>query len=402
VTHSVNATLMTDPARAPTGVFPVSRDDNTLADVIGGGSSESIADFKGGLVLVFSDLQPAITREDFVERLKQMRMQPDFEDVGHRTVEVIPLESAGVNDANGKPLYKKLAVAAVDPNIIYVKDGSNETWQTTVAEREKALAQAALGSSRSLQRVTTFQPQVASEAAQKAIIAVILSFIAIAGYLWVRFGSLDFGISGIIALYHDVAIALTALVACHHLAGTWFGNLLMLEDFKIDLNLIAALLTLVGYSINDTIVIFDRIRENRGRLGQISPQLVNDSLNQTLSRTVLTAFTVFMVVVIMYVSGGQGIHGFAFAMIIGSISGTYSTLAIATPMVMHPRAMWITTIVITALTMFGITWHIENDAVRWVLVLAVVGLAVYGAYRQFIQIKTEQALKQGGRQPATA
>jgi preprotein translocase subunit SecF len=219
--------------------------------------------------------------------------------------------------------------------------------------------------------------------------------------MWVRFGSLEFGISGIIALYHDVAIALVALVSCHYVAGTWFGKLLMLDDFKIDLNIIAALLTIVGYSINDTIVIFDRIRENRGRLGQVSPQLVNDSLNQTLSRTVLTAFTVFMVVLIMYVFGGQGIHGFAFAMIIGSISGTYSTLAIATPMVMHPRAMWITTIGITALTMIGITWHIENDYVRWLLVLAVIGLAVFGAYRQFARSQTEEAAKQGGRRPAT-
>ena len=112
----------------------------------------------------------------------------------------------------------------------------------------------------------------------------------------------------------------------------------MLRDFRIDLNIIAALLTIVGFSINDTIVIFDRIRENRGRLATVSTRLINDSLNQTLSRTILTTMTVLLTLFVMYFFGGEGIHGFAFAMIVGSLSGTYSTLAIATPLTHHPRS----------------------------------------------------------------
>ncbi|MEP0841580.1 MAG: protein translocase subunit SecD, partial [Phycisphaerae bacterium] len=380
VTQPIEATLVTRPDKAPDGIFPVRTADNTLADVIGGTDRDDIARFKGGLVLCFENLKPAVTLDEVNRRLRQMRLQPDFEGAGVRTTEVFglgdPVGTVNVPDASGKlverQLYNRIAIAVVDANTIYEEGKPSDAWRTSVAEQEKALAAAALASSQALQRVTQFAGQVANEAAQKALIAVILSFLAIAGYLWVRFGALDFGISGIIALYHDVAVALAALVACHYIHDTWIGRLLMLEDFKIDLTVIAALLTLVGYSINDTIVIFDRIRENRGRLGQVSPQLINDSLNQTLSRTVLTAFTVFLTVLIMYVWGGEGIHGFAFVMIIGSISGTYSTLAIATPMVQHPRAMWITTIAIAAVTMAGITWRIENDVIRWVLVLGVV------------------------------
>ncbi len=103
------------------------------------------------------------------------------------------------------------------------------------------------------------------------------------------------------------------------------------EAFKINLPIIGAFLTIIGYSLNDTIVIFDRIREIRGKSPIISADLVNMSINQTLSRTLLTSFTVFLVVVILYAIGGQGLHGFAFALVVGVISGTYSTVYIATP-----------------------------------------------------------------------
>src|SRR5690606_2933781 len=129
-------------------------------------------------------------------------------------------------------------------------------------------------STQSLQRITQFAPQIATEAAQKAIIALVLSMIVIAGYLWVRFGSAEFGMAGILALYHDVAVSLAAVIACHYVHDTAFGRLLGIEDFKIDLTIVAALLTIVGYSINDSIVIFDRIRELRGRMATLSPRLL--------------------------------------------------------------------------------------------------------------------------------
>ncbi len=108
----------------------------------------------------------------------------------------------------------------------------------------------------------------------------------------------------------------------------------MIEPFKISLPIIAAFLTIIGYSLNDTIVIFDRIREMRGKSPIISTELANAAINQTLSRTILTSLTVFIVVLILYAVGGEGIHGFAFALVVGVIAGSYSTIYIATPIVL--------------------------------------------------------------------
>ncbi len=109
------------------------------------------------------------------------------------------------------------------------------------------------------------------------------------------------------------------------------GQALLLEPFKIDLPMIAAFLTLIGFSVNDTIVIFDRIRELKGKSPYLTKQMINDALNQTLSRTILTSLTAWLVVVILYLFGGEGLHGFAFSLVVGFLSGTYSTIYIATP-----------------------------------------------------------------------
>jgi len=136
----------------------------------------------------------------------------------------------------------------------------------------------------------------------------------------------------VLALVHDVLVALGALAVSYWLARLPFMSALLVEPFKINLPIIAAFLTIIGYSINDTIVIFDRIREIRGKSHEITPELVNLCINQTLSRTLLTSLTVFIVVLILYIFGGQGVHGFAFTLVIGTISGTYSTVYIATPL----------------------------------------------------------------------
>ena len=106
---------------------------------------------------------------------------------------------------------------------------------------------------------------------------------------------------------------------------------LKIEEFKISLPIVAAFLTIIGYSLNDTIVVFDRIRENRGRLSRATPEIINDSINQTISRTVLTSGTTLLAVGTLYVLGGDGIHGFAFAMLLGVLVGTYSSIAVAAP-----------------------------------------------------------------------
>ncbi len=108
-------------------------------------------------------------------------------------------------------------------------------------------------------------------------------------------------------------------------------------DFKINLPMVAAFLTIVGYSLNDTIVVFDRIREIRGKNPRLTSEMVNASVNQTLSRTLLTSLTTLIVVGILYVLGGEGIHGFAFCLMMGIIVGTYSSIYIASPVL-----LWLT------------------------------------------------------------
>jgi len=181
--------------------------------------------------------------------------------------------------------------------------------------------------------VTQIDPSVGGEQKTRALIAIFLSLSAIVAYVWVRFGNVRYGLAAIAALVHDVTITLGAVTACTYLAGTALGHGLLLGDFKIDLAMIAAFLTLIGYSLNDTIVVFDRIRENRHK-AQLTSQTITNSINQTISRTIMTSLTTFVVILVMYIFGGQGLRGFTFAIGLGVIVGTYSSIAIAAPLLL--------------------------------------------------------------------
>ncbi|MGB7343368.1 MAG: protein translocase subunit SecF, partial [Pirellulaceae bacterium] len=109
---------------------------------------------------------------------------------------------------------------------------------------------------------------------------------------------------------------------------------LLIDPFKISLTVVAALLTIIGYSLNDTIVVFDRIRETKGKAPRLTSEMVNTSINQTLSRTLLTSVTTLIVVVLLYAFGGEGIHAFAFALVIGVLVGTYSSIFVASPILL--------------------------------------------------------------------
>ncbi len=185
-----------------------------------------------------------------------------------------------------------------------------------------------------LDEVNSFDTSVATETKLSALWAVLASLVAIVIYIWFRFEKIYFGLAAVIALAHDVLVTLGAIALGAYASKTSLGQLLMLEDFKINMNQIACLLTIVGYSLNDTIVIFDRIREIKGKNPNITYDMINLSVNQTLSRTLLTALTTFLVVVVLYIAGGEGIHGFAFSMIIGVITGCYSTVYIANPVLL--------------------------------------------------------------------
>jgi SecD/SecF fusion protein len=184
------------------------------------------------------------------------------------------------------------------------------------------------------ERLENFDSALASETQGRAIGAIVLSWGAILLYLWLRFGSWTFGLAAVLCLIHDLFFTLGMIAFASYLHGTTVGNWLLLEDFKLDLTGVAALLTLVGYSVSDTIVVFDRIREVRGKNPELTPQMINDSVNQTLSRTLLTAFSVWLVVSVLYVFGGPGVHLFAYVMVIGVIVGTYSSIYIASPLLL--------------------------------------------------------------------
>ncbi|MFK7735770.1 MAG: protein translocase subunit SecD [Pirellulaceae bacterium] len=171
--------------------------------------------------------------------------------------------------------------------------------------------------------------KVAGEMQQRAVAAILVSLVFIVAYIWFRFQKVAYGLAAVVALVHDVLITLGVLALCHWLAGPL--SFLMIEDFKIGLTEIAAFLTIIGYSLNDTIVVFDRIREVRGRSPQLTEKMVNESVNQTLSRTLLTSGTTLVTVLLLYIFGGEGIHAFAFALLIGVIVGTYSSIFIAAP-----------------------------------------------------------------------
>ncbi|HRU05967.1 MAG TPA: protein translocase subunit SecD [Candidatus Brocadiia bacterium] len=182
------------------------------------------------------------------------------------------------------------------------------------------------------QRLESVGQVVAGEMRNKAILATIVSMIAIIIYIWLRFGELKFGVAAVVALVHDVLFTMGAVAVADALAGTFVGRALGFSDIKINVEMIAAFLTIVGYSLNDTIVVFDRIRENMGGARRrVDAEMVDTSVDQTLSRTVLTALTTLFVLFVLYVAGGSVIHGFAFAMLFGVIIGTYSSIFIASP-----------------------------------------------------------------------
>ena len=175
--------------------------------------------------------------------------------------------------------------------------------------------------------------RVAGDMKTKAIAAIIISLIGIVGYIWFRFQHVMYGLAAVIALIHDVMVTLGMIALSAWLVNSIPGmaDSLMIEKFQISLPIVAAFLTIIGYSLNDTIVVFDRIREVKGKSPKLSREMINTSINQTLSRTLLTSLTTFLSVILLYVLGGDGIHGFAFALVVGVIVGTYSSIFIASP-----------------------------------------------------------------------
>ncbi|RCS42248.1 protein translocase subunit SecF [Bremerella cremea] len=215
---------------------------------------------------------------------------------------------------------------------------SQKKWamklSTSPADSEKILEQVSLklDSTPVWPSSSKIGSKVAGDMQTMAVSAILFCLIGIVGYIWFRFQSVAFGVAAVVALIHDVLVTLGAIALSLWLAPA-FG-FLQITEFKISLPVVAAFLTIIGYSLNDTIVIFDRIREVRGKDPHLTPEMVNLSINQTLGRTLLTSLTTLIVVAILYFIGGEGIHSFSFSLVVGVIAGTYSTIFIACPVLL--------------------------------------------------------------------
>jgi preprotein translocase subunit SecF len=237
----------------------------------------------------------------------QFQQAPDLAQIRQATV------ASGISDATvvnyDEPKNNEV--------LISLPQQSNETAMDSGREQIVGALKAHYGNPFNVRNVQVVGPTVGNQLKRQATLATLYSMLGMLIYLWFRF-QLIYGVAAVIACFHDTLITLGAFA---------------LTDKEMSLTVIAAILTLVGYSMNDTIVVFDRIRENlRLSRRESLPDLVNRSINQTLSRTVLTSGLTFLTVLSLFIFGGPVLKGFSFALVVGILIGTYSSIAVAAPM----------------------------------------------------------------------
>jgi len=243
-------------------------------------------DFKGGTLIELRTQNPIITIAEIRESFLQMNL-------GDVTVK----KFGRVND-----YLVKIEITKTD----------DENFIKSINDKLSA----DLGSEVNFRRVENVGPKVSNELLRAGLLAISLSLAAMLFYIWIRF-EWQFSLGAVVALIHDVIITM---------------GIFSLLAYEINLSIVAAVLTIVGYSMNDTVVIFDRIRENLKKYSKISITEISDlSTNQTLSRTLITSVTTLLALFSIYIFGGAILKGFSFAMIIGVIVGTYSSIFVATP-----------------------------------------------------------------------
>ena len=243
-------------------------------------------DFKGGTLIELRDQDNKVT----ISKLRRSLLNMNLGDVSVK-------QFGNENDY----LVKFEKKDSSNPNLINeIKENLNKS----------------LGSDLEFRRVENVGPKVSAELLKSGIIAIVLSLVAMLIYIWVRF-EWQFSLGAIIALFHDVIITL---------------GIFSIFNLEINLSIVAAVLTIVGYSMNDTVVIFDRVRENLKKLSDIKIfELTNISINETLSRTIITSITTLLALLSIYFLGGEILKGFSLAMILGVVFGTYSSIYIANP-----------------------------------------------------------------------
>tara|TARA_B100000029_G_C17432359_1_gene908343 strand:- start:257 stop:1156 length:900 start_codon:yes stop_codon:yes gene_type:complete len=242
-------------------------------------------DFKGGTLIELRSTDDQIT----ISKLRQS------------------FNRMNLGDVNIKEFGKK--------NDFLIKFEKKNDSSNFINEIKKNLEQS-VGPGFDFRRVENVGPKVSSELLKSGILAILLALTAMLIYIWIRF-EWQFSLGAILALFHDVILTL---------------GVFSLFSLEINLSIVAAVLTIVGYSMNDTVVIFDRVRENLKKFADIKIfDLTNKSINETLSRTIITSITTLLALLSIYIFGGQILKGFSLAMILGVLFGTYSSIYIANP-----------------------------------------------------------------------
>ena len=222
------------------------------------------------------------------------------------------LNSINVGDVNVKKFGK-------EGDFLIKIEQKEDNSNNLIADIKKRLSEN-LNADVDFRRIENVGPKVSSELLESSIIAISLALAAMLFYIWVRF-EWQFSVGSIVALFHDVVITL---------------GIFSILSLEINLSIVAAVLTIVGYSMNDTVVIYDRIRENLFKYTKISiSDIANLSINETLARTIITSVTTLLALFSIYILGGQILRGFSFAMILGVLIGTYSSIFVASPILKY-------------------------------------------------------------------
>ena len=252
-------------------------------------------DFKGGTLIELKVENQLIKIKDIRSSLKSMNLgDVNVKEFGKEDIYLIKIEQKIKNNNNLIPEIKNNLIKKLDADLNF-------------------------------RRVETVGPKVSAELLKSGITAITLALAAMLFYIWIRF-EWQFSLGSIIALFHDVLITV---------------GIFSILSLEINLSIIAAVLTIVGYSMNDTVVIYDRIRENLNKFTKLNiSEIANISINETLSRTIITSVTTLLALLSIFILGGEILKGFSFAMILGVLIGTYSSIFVASPVLKYLKVSY--------------------------------------------------------------
>lgn len=270
-------------------------------------------DFRGGVTIEVADDEPidlgAVRSTVSALNLGDVKVQEIQDFAGGEEGVVVFIEQQEVADSSSEDGSEAAADA----------DKAQENAQQIASEQVQTALRELLGDGIEFRKIDVVGPTVSGELIQRGVTAVILAIAMMLIYIWFRF-EWQFSVGAIVALVHDVIITL---------------GVFAVTRLDFNLSIIAAILTIVGYSMNDTVVVYDRVRENLRKFKKLElPALINLSINDTLSRTIMTSITTLLALVALYIIGGEVLRGFTFAMIFGILIGTYSSIFVASPLLL--------------------------------------------------------------------